>query len=375
MSTKFLHNGKATAVVSAVVNALLSIGKIIAGLITNSSALFADGVHSLTDLLSDIFTYFMLHVSQEDADESHPYGHGKFDTFGAFFIAALLFFSGIGIMLHAGYKYVDGHTAISLGELALFFAVISILANEGLYLYCKKVGENVKSKIIIANAWHHRVDSFSSFAALVGIIGSMAGYPILDVIAAIVIAIILCKAAWNIGLKAFNDLVDGAVDKATIKKMGQLIIKEEGVKSMHVLRARTLGSNIFVDVHVEVDPYISVSEGHAISENVEHCLKDNIEHVFDVTVHIDPYNEESGPYPKHFSRKKLEKVIKNAIKQVSPQEKIEKITLHLLREEISAEICFKAGTKISEKEVKKIKTLLKKEGFLKVELTSKLYIN
>jgi cation diffusion facilitator family transporter len=369
--SNFLHNGKATAIVSAVVNTFLSVCKIIAGLYTNSSALFADGVHSLTDLLSDVFTYFMLHVSQEDADESHPYGHGKFDTFGAFFIAALLFFSGLGIMLHAGYKYIDGHTALSMGEIALMFAFISILANEGLYLYCKKVGENINSPIIVANAWHHRVDSLSSIAALLGIAGAMAGFPILDVFAAVVIAIILCKAAWDIGFKAFNDLVDGAVEKSSIKKMGQLIIKEEGVKSMHFLRARTLGADIFVDVHVEVDPYISVSEGHAISENVEHCLKSNIDHVSDVTVHIDPYNEEGGPYPEHYSRKKLEKNICTIIQTILPKAEYDKIVLHLLREELSVEICFKENTKLNSAEIKKVKTLLKKEGFVKIELTSK----
>lgn len=368
MGRAIFLTGKATAVVSGVVNSLLAASKIVAGIFTNSSALFADGLHSLTDLLSDFFTYVMLHISQEDADEDHPYGHGKFDTFGAFFIAGILFISGIGIMWQAVDKYLEGHAELIFGEWALFFAFLSIIANEGLFYYCKYVGDRTKSKVITANAWHHRVDSLSSVTALVGISGAMAGYPLLDVFAAVVIAIILCKAAWDIGAKSFNELVDGAVEKSTIKKIGKLVLAEEGVKSMHHLRARTLGADIFVDIHVEVDPYISVSEGHAISENVEHCLKDNIEYVSDVVVHIDPYNEESGPYPKHYSRKELENNIYSIVKTVISGAEIYRLTLHLLREELSAEICFKAGTGVTTAQADKIKTLLKEEGFVNVSI-------
>jgi cation diffusion facilitator family transporter len=372
MGVPFLHNGKATTIVSGFVNGFLALSKIVVGLFTNSSALFADGIHSLTDLLSDFFTYIMLRISQEDADESHPYGHGKFDTFGAFFIAAILFFSGVGIMTHAIHKYLDGHATLSMGGLAVIFAGLSIAANEGLYFYCKKVGKNINSPIVIANAWHHRMDSLSSIIALVGIVGAILGFPLLDVIAAVIIAIILCKASWDIGAKAFNDLVDGAVDRATIKKMGQLIIQEDGVVSLHHLRARTLGADIFVDVHVEVDPYISVSEGHAISENVEHSLKNNIKHVEDVTVHIDPYNEESGPYPEHFSRKELEKMVKKAIKNAAPKAKVKQVLFHVLREELGVEITFQKNTTITKTHAEKVKTLLKKEGFVHVQFSISL---
>lgn len=366
--SKFL-TGKATAVVSGIVNSFLAISKIIAGIFTNSSALLADGIHSLTDLLSDFFTYVMLHISQGDADETHPYGHGKFDTFGAFFIAGILFITGIGIMWQGVNKYLEGHMELAFGEWALFFAFVSIVANEGLFFYCKHVGEKIRSRVIVANAWHHRTDSLSSVTALIGIGGSMAGYPFLDVFAAIVISIILCKAAWDIGSRSFNELVDGAVEKSTIKKIGKLVLSQEGVKSMHHLRARTIGADIFVDIHVEVDPYISVSEGHAISENVEHCLKDNIETVNDVVVHIDPYNEESGPYPEKYSRKKLENNIYSIVKTITPKAEVHKITLHLLRAELSAEICFKSNTKVTSSQAKEIQTLLQKKGFVQVSLS------
>lgn len=280
--------GRLTSVVSAVVNLFLVGIKLFFGFLSGSTALIADGIHSLADLLTDILTLVSVQIGRTEADDSHPYGHGKFETFGALTLSIILFLTGAGLLYSAAEQLYSGETLSPLPAVAMYAALISVIANELLFRFCLVQGQKVNSNIIIANAWHHRADGLSSLAALVGIGLSVAGFPIFDPIAAIAVALVVMKMAVSIGRESFDELVDAAVDQKTQDEITTVINDAAGVYDHHMMRARKLGGQILVDVHVDVASHISVSEGHLVAERVEHALKQHVKSVSDVIVHIDP---------------------------------------------------------------------------------------
>ena len=281
-------------IVGAIVDFLLAIIKIIAGYIGNSGALVADGIHSLSDLLSDGVVLYAAKHSDEEADDEHPYGHGRFETVATLGLSIILAIIGAGIILDA-VNNLSNPTSIQYSSLLLSVVVLSILSKETLYWYTLKVAKTYKSSMLKANAWHHRTDALSSIVVLIGILGSINGYLYLDSVAAIIVGLMIIYIAWELGLGATKELVDTSIDSEKIKMLRETIGKISGVVNIHSLRTRRNGNKISCDIHVQVDPFLSVSEGHIISVSVERTAKKCLDDLNDVTVHIDPEDDEVNP--------------------------------------------------------------------------------
>ena len=329
-----------TAVVGVVVNLILTISKVIAGIMSGSTALLADALHSLSDMLTDGMTYFLLKVSHTAADENHPYGHGKFETIGTLALAALLMGISVGVLWQVGEHALYGRGPVVMPYLAAGVALFSIIANEALFRYAVKVGEVANSQLVIANAWHHRSDSLSSLAALLGIIGGyLLNWPYFDDIAALAVAYMLAKVAWDFGKQAFDELVDSALSNEKQQEIEKIILGCSGVLGCHQLRGRTIGGRMFIDVHVEVDPFISVSEGHAIAEQVEQNLFQQLTFLEDVTVHIDPQRAAHKPIPEQAMRDNLTETIRNTITDMNlPACALHTLHVHYLEHHYSADV-------------------------------------
>lgn len=286
---------RTVAIVGAVTNLILSFVKIIIGYIGNSQALLVDGVHSLSDLLSDALVLFASHHANQEPDAEHPYGHGRFETAATLALGILLILVAFGIGWDTVGRLLSNEIPETPSQLALYAAVFSILANEALYWYTLIVARKIHSKMLEANAWHHRSDAVSSIVVLAGIAGSQLGVANLDTVAALIVSIMIAKIGWSLGWQALEELVDKSLDEEQVDEVGRVIDSVDGVRSVHMLRTRKSGHLSAADVHVLVDPLLSVSEGHMIAVAVEDELKKNISHLSDVTVHIDPEDDEESP--------------------------------------------------------------------------------
>ena len=285
---------KRVTFVAILVNIFLAIGKISLGFIGQSQALVADGVHSLADLVSDVIVIVAAKEASKEADEEHPYGHGRIETVVEVLLGAFLIIVAAGIMIDASSRIVDPERLLSPTWFALLAAILSILANESLFQYTIKIANKINSNMLRANAWHHRTDAISSIIALVGIAGSMMGWQILDAIAAIGVSLLISKVGWDISWRSLRELIDTALEPERVDKIRDVILAVDGVKAVHSLRTRSMGGYALVDVHIlVVNSRISVSEGHLISDRVIRALKREIDEVSDVTVHIDPEDDET----------------------------------------------------------------------------------
>jgi len=281
-----------TTLVSVVVNVFLSAIKIFSGVVGQSQALVADGIHSLSDLLSDLLVWYAGRHSTRAPDGDHPYGHGRYEAVATLVLGGLLALVAIGIGWDAGVRLFAPGELLAPAPMALYAALASILVKEWLYWYTLAYAKRVQSQMLRANAWHHRSDAISSVVVLVGVAGTMAGLPYLDAIAAILVAVMIAHIAWELGAEAFRELVDTGLDAQRLAEMRQTILSVGGVRDVHMLRTRRLGGLASADVHILVDPRVSVSEGHLISVLVERGLKQQIDELTDVTVHIDPEDDE-----------------------------------------------------------------------------------
>ncbi len=300
---------KKVTLIGALINALLGCIKLIGGVFFHSHALVADGVHSFSDLITDVMVLFASKYGSQAVDESHPYGHQRIETAATLFLSLVLIIAGTGIAWDSITEISNkSHTIPS--SLSLPIAVLSILANEGLFHYTQRVGQRIKSDLIIANAWHHRSDAASSIVVLIGLLGSLAGFIYLDALAAVIVGLMIIQMGWSYGWNSVKELVDTAVDPDIIAKIETLILHVDGVARVHQLRSRSMGRDIFLDVHILVAPHISVSEGHFIAQHVRVALMTALEHVQDVTVHVDPEDDETSCPSLHLpNRKTLEKQI------------------------------------------------------------------
>ncbi|MFO7857489.1 MAG: cation diffusion facilitator family transporter, partial [Ectothiorhodospiraceae bacterium] len=274
-------------VVGAAVNILLSIGKISAGLVAHSQALVVDGVHSLSDLVSDGLVIWAARIAAMDPDANHPYGHGRFETAATVAVGVLLLAVAAGFALDAvGRLWRPGSLPVP-GWLALVAAVASLLLKEALYHYTVRVAGACASELLRANAWHHRSDALSSVVVLGGVLGAMAGAPWLDAAAALVVAGMIGVVGWRIAWQAARELVDTGLAPEEVASIGALIDEVEGVHFHEDLRTRQMGNETLVDVRVRVPRDITISEGHRIGDAVVARVSRNLDHVADVFVHVD----------------------------------------------------------------------------------------
>lgn len=275
------------------VNVLLSAAKLIGGVVGQSQALVADGLHSLSDLASDAMVLFAAHHAGEEADEEHPYGHARFETIATVALATLLGAVGFGIAYDAITRLIADESTTVPALFTLWIAVISILSKEALYHYTRIVGNRIRSQLLLANAWHHRSDAISSIVVFIGIAGTRFDMAKLDAYAAVIVAVMIIKIGVELGYNSIQELVDKGLDPEKIDKIRNVILAHEDVLHLHMLRTRKMGHSALVDVHIEVAPKLSVSEGHHISEKVAKTLIDCFDEINDVTVHIDPENDET----------------------------------------------------------------------------------
>lgn len=284
-----------TALVGGVANSVLSVLKIGIGTIGQSQSLVADGIHSLSDLATDVLVWIAGRQASRGPDAEHPYGHGRYETMATLVLALLLLAVAIGVGWDAALRLFSPDDLLTPGWITLLAALVSIIVNEALYWYTLFYARRVRSDMLRANAWHHRSDAISSIVVLIGIGGTLAGLPYLDAIAACIVAVMIARIAWDLGSDAVRELVDTGLDPERLAAVRETILHVGGVRDLHMLRTRRIGGTVSTDVHVLVDPYISVSEGHHISVKVEQELKRRIDEIEDVTVHIDPEDDATAP--------------------------------------------------------------------------------
>ncbi|MFV2058452.1 MAG: cation diffusion facilitator family transporter, partial [Thiohalomonadales bacterium] len=253
-------------VIGAIVNTILAVTKISVGYLGQSQALIADGLHSLSDLASDIAIIYAAKQGSRAADENHPYGHGRIETLFTVLLGLFLIIVAAGILIDSIFRMLDPDKLLQPGFAAMGVALISVLANEALYQYTHRVAKRISSKLVEANAWHHRTDGISSIIVLIGIGGSMMGIRYLDALAAVGMALLIIKIGWRICLENTQELVDTGLSPDRVAEITDKINAVAGVVHMHTLRTRRVGNFAFVDVHIQVAPKLSVSEGHFISE-------------------------------------------------------------------------------------------------------------
>jgi len=340
------------------VNIFLTAGKFVGGVLGQSTALIADSIHSLSDLLTDVVVLFSHQIGRMPRDEGHPYGHGRAETLGAVIIGSSIILVALGL----AYKVWD---IIASGKMtvpewpAAIAAALSILAKEILFHYTRKVGERIHSPAIIANAWHHRSDVISSIACLIGVLGAMQGYPILDPLAGGIVALMVGKVGIDLFGKAMRDLMDSALDKEQIERIRQIIASTPGVKHSHDLRTRRIGGQILIDVHILVAPEISVTEGHNISENVRHKLKQVFADAQDVLVHVDAEDDMDKEAPYLMTREELEGLTAPIIAATPAIERRTRMRVHYLDGKNIVEIFVRVNENKTLEEIKKILTDLK----------------
>lgn len=279
-----------STLVSVVVNIGLTVAQIVAGFLSHSQGLIADGIHSLSDLIADFVVLFANHHSQKAADADHHYGHHRYETAASLVLGVLLLAVGVGMLWSAVNKLHDPHLIAKVKVAALWVALAALLAKELLFRYMLAVAERVRSSMLVANAWHARSDAASSLVVAVGIGGSLLGLPILDPIAALVVGVMVSRMGWTFGWSALHDLMDGAVDESQVERIRVILQTTAGVKGVHDLKTRKMGDLIIVDVHLEIDGAITVSEGHEITVAARDRVMKALP-VLDVLVHADPYGE------------------------------------------------------------------------------------
>lgn len=279
------------SLVGLLANAALSAAKLVLGWVAQSQSLIADGIHSLADALTDVAVLVTAKFSNQGADADHPYGHARIETAATAGLGVVLIATGLGIIWDALARLMDPSLLLVPGTLALVGAGLSIVINEGLYQYTRWVGQQVRSSLLIANAWHHRTDALSSVVVLIGVGGVLMGFEALDAIAAMVVALMIIHVGWSQLRSAFTELVDSGVQPERVDIIREAIMAIPGVSHPHRLRTRRMGEHVLVDVHVEVPETISVSEGHQLAEQVQAHLKATLDDVSDVIVHIDPQDQ------------------------------------------------------------------------------------
>ncbi len=277
--------------ISVVVNVFLTAAQVVAGIIAHSQGLIADGLHSLSDLVCDFLVLFAAHHSKDPADDSHPYGHARIETAASFALGAILAATGAGIIWSAGVKLQDLGNLPPVAPLALWTAVIALIAKEGLFRYMLHVGERLRSPMLVANAWHARSDAASSLVVAVGIVGNLMGFAFADSVAAVIVGFMIVRMGVVFSWDALQELIDTGLSAEEVDSIRQVIIDTPGVSSLHELRTRRMAHRSLVDAHVCVDPRVSVSEGHRVAEMTRKRVLDTHASVSDVLVHVDVEND------------------------------------------------------------------------------------
>ena len=325
--SRALRDKRRAAWAGAAMNGPLAVAKIAGGVVAQSQALIADGVHSLSDLASDAAVIWALGHSHRPPDADHPFGHGRFETLATLAVAAMLALAAAGIFIDAGLRVLDPPThAPSL--LALWVAGLSIALKEALFHYTRAVARRTGSTMMAANAWHHRSDAASSVVALAGIGAAMAGWPLADALGAAVIALMLARVAWTYGRPAARELVDTAPPQALAGAVTRALTATPGVRDAHDLRLRRMGGLVQADVHITLDPAMTLSEAHRLCEAARAEVLATVPEVAEIVIHPEPDGHADGPGAHEAAlRPQLESVVAECLDGVVARAQVRHLRL------------------------------------------------
>ncbi|MEN8218558.1 MAG: cation diffusion facilitator family transporter [Pseudomonadota bacterium] len=321
------------------INILLTFIKILFGIVGQSQALIADGLHSLSDLLVGAITLVAAKYSTQPPDLEHPYGHGRIETLATIAGGGLLLLMAGGLLIDAQRRLFEAELLLRPTGISLAAVILSIVIKEAIYHYTIYVANRVRSPMLRANAWHHRSDAISSLIVFVGVAGTMMGFLWLDAVATIGISFMIGYVGFSLILPGINELVDRGLEKEQLIEIKEIVNSVTGVRALHQLRTRKMGVNVLVDVHILVDPRLSVSEGHQIGEAVRTRLMAQREEITSVLVHIDPeYDEKPPPTWNLPLRDEIIARLQQHWQSNEAGGAIEQITLHYLSGKLTVDI-------------------------------------
>ncbi|MCL2108295.1 MAG: cation diffusion facilitator family transporter [Oscillospiraceae bacterium] len=272
-------------------NAILTAFKLLAGLAGKSSAMLSDAIHSLSDVLSTVIVMVGVKLAAKKPDKDHPYGHERFECVAALILAVVLCATGLGIGWAGVTNIIEGnYNELSIpGTIALIAAIVSLAAKEAMYWYTRAAAKQIDSGALMADAWHHRSDALSSIGSFIGILGARLGFPIMDSLASIVICLFIIKVSLDIFRDAISKMTDKAADNETEEAMRELILAQDSVAGIDLLRTRLFGNRIFVDVEIRVDGTKALNEAHDIAQSTHDAIESEFPKVKHCTVHVNPH--------------------------------------------------------------------------------------
>ncbi len=331
--------------VSIAINVMLTTFQVVGGFFAHSQALMADGLHSLSDLFSDVLVLYANRHGNRHADADHPYGHARFETAATFILGTFLAVLGVVLLIAAAMRLQHPEALRAVSPPALAIAVLALVAKEGMFRYMLAVAKRVRSQMLVANAWHARSDAASSLVVIVGVAGNLLGYTFFDLLAAAVVGVMIAHMGGKLALEAMAELIDTGLDAEEVEAIRQTLLDVHGVRGLHELRTRKMADNALVDAHIMVDPKISVSEGHYIAESARHAVLKR-HHVMDVMVHIDPEDDLKAKPNAHLpSRPVLLAHLAGRLSMPGLQDN--RVVFHYLDGKIDAEIYLPANQELS----------------------------
>jgi cation diffusion facilitator family transporter len=339
--TRF-EEGQRITWISVGVNIVLTAMQLVVGFIAHSQSLIADAMHTLSDIVADAFVLFANRKGAEAADADHPYGHGRFETAASLVLGLLLAGTGAGILVSAAGRLQDIGSAPPVGVAAMWAALFTLAAKEGLFRYMLAKAERLRSPMLVANAWHARADALSSLVVAAGIAGALIGFNFADAVAAIIVGAMIVRAGFQFAWAAIRELIDTGLSGEEVEAIRTTIGSTPGVLSMHELRTRRMAHQVLVDAHVQVNPRISVSEGHRIAESARQRVLDLHPEVLDVLVHVDAENDLLANAAIQLpDRAELLAHLRRVL-DIDPPE-FERTMLHYLGTRVEAEVFLPAG--------------------------------
>lgn len=334
--------------VSILVNIVLTIAQIVVGTLAHAQSLVADGFHSLSDLVADLMVLMANYHSRHPADKSHPYGHHRIETAASLGLGLILAGTGAAILWSAATRLQHLDELPVVAPLALWVAVATLLAKEGLFRYMLAVAERLRSPMLVANAWHARSDAASSLVVAAGIAGSMAGYRFLDPLAAILVGFMILRMGTKFTYQSMQELIDTALSDDEVERIRNTLRTTSGVVGLHELRTRRMAHQVLADAHIQVDAHISVSEGHRIAEMARNRVLANHPEVLDMLVHVDAEedldaekSQQIMPLPE---RDALIEQLHSLLGGETACPPFERVVLHYLGHHVEAEIFLPAET-------------------------------
>ncbi len=275
--------------VSIILNIILSLLKLVAGIFGKSMAMLSDAVHSLSDVFGSIIVIIGVKISKKKEDSDHQYGHDRMECLASLALGAILFLTG-ALLIYEGIKKIVSGTSISTpGQIALIAAIVSIVVKEGMYWYTKINANRINSDALKAEAWHHRSDALSSIGSLIGVAGAMLGLKILDPVMGCVIGVVIIKVSYDIAKESVDKMVDKACDDDTVDALKKEVEKVPGVKELDIIKTRMFGTKIYVEIEISVDGNMILKDAHDIAEQVHDNIEKDFENVKHCTVHVNPY--------------------------------------------------------------------------------------